>query len=236
MYGVLIADDHPLVRAGFRQFLQTDPAIARIGEAGTAEQALAMSRNEHWDLVLLDIGLPGRSGLDILSDIIDADRDSKVLVTSAMSERQFAVHALRLGASGYLSKHSAPEELMRAVHAVLAGRHYVSADLANALKAEQERKRDAPLHQQLSTREFQIFCKMAVGRSTLSMATELGLSSKTVSTYRARIFQKMKFRANADLVAYAIRNGLIPGTMAIEPTLATEKPTHPSAAPGQRGS
>jgi two-component system, NarL family, invasion response regulator UvrY len=234
VYGVLIADDHPLVRAGFRQFLQADPQIGRIGEASTAEQALAMSREEHWDLVLLDIGLPGRSGLDILGEIIDADSDSKVLITSGLSERQFAVHALRLGADGYLSKRNAPEELMNAIHTVLAGGEYISAGLAETLVAERQQKRDAPLHQQLSVREFQIFCKLAVGRSTTSMARELGLSSKTVSTYRQRIFHKMKFHANADLVTYAIRNNLIPNMMT-EHAVAVEKPyeEHTGSEPSQ---
>jgi two-component system, NarL family, invasion response regulator UvrY len=213
MYSVLIADDHPLVRAGFRRFLQADASIFRVGEATTAAEALSMSRSEHWDLVVLDIALPDRSGLDILSDLHESNPGGKVLVMSGMPERQFAVHALRLGADGYLSKHSAPEELMKALHSVLSGGQYVSAALAEALAEERQQKRPAPRHEQLSAREFQIFCKLAAGRSTSSMARELGLSSKTVSTYRGRIFHKMKFHANADLVAYAIRHSLLSHTL-----------------------
>jgi two-component system, NarL family, invasion response regulator UvrY len=223
MYGVLIADAQPLVRAGLRQFLQSDPAIARVGEAGTAEEVLSMSGEESWDLMLLDIALTGQSRSH-LSEIIAANPSCKVLITSNLSGRRLVEHALRLGAKGYLSKRSAAAELVRAVHTVLKGGQYVSADLATGQPGERRRTRIVPPHWQLSTREFQIFCKLAAGRSTSSMARELGVSPKTVSTYRGRIFQKMKFHANADLVTYAIRTGLIPGLIPMEEAMPREKP------------
>jgi DNA-binding NarL/FixJ family response regulator len=217
----LIAANHPLVRAGLREFLQSDPAIDRIGEAGTADEILALSREAHWDLVLLDIGLTGHSGSQ-LSDIIEAG-SRRVLVTSSAAERPLVEQALRLGAKGYLSKRRVSAELIKAVHAILEGGEYIGADLATAQPAEQQSKRIAPPHWQLSTREFQIFCKLAAGRSTSSMARELGVSPKTISTYRGRIFQKMKFHANADLVTYAIRSGLVPGVFPADPVTSGER-------------
>lgn len=209
MATVLIADDHAVVRAGIRQFLQEDAAIKEIGEAATGRETLDQLRAREWDLVLLDINMPDRSGLDVLRHIQSGHPRVRVLVLSGLPERQYALNVLRAGAAGYLAKDAAPEELMKAVHTVLAGRRYVSASLAELLVSDLDGNHDKPLHDGLSTREFQIFCKIAAGRGVSEIANELSLSVKTVSTYRTRILEKMKFTTNADLTSYALRSGII---------------------------
>ncbi|MGO8828843.1 MAG: response regulator [Steroidobacteraceae bacterium] len=209
MSRVLIADDHAVVRAGFKQFLEADPAISAVGEAASGNETLDCLRRQDWDLVLLDIHMPDRSGLDVLRYIQTGHPGVRVLVMSGLPEQQYAVNVLRAGASGYLSKDSSPDELMKAVRAVLAGRRYVSTALAEILVADLDGESDKPLHARLSAREFQIFCKLAAGRGVSHIANELSLSVKTVSTYRSRILEKMSFSANADITSYALRNGLI---------------------------
>ncbi len=209
MSRVLIADDHAVVRAGFKQFLEADPTISAVGEAASGNETLDCLRRQHWDLVLLDIHMPDRSGLDVLRYIQTGHPGVRVLVMSGLPEQQYAVNVLRAGASGYLSKDSSPDELMKAVRAVLAGRRYVSTALAEILVADLDGESDKPLHARLSAREFQIFCKLAAGRGVSHIANELSLSVKTVSTYRSRILEKMSFSANADITSYALRNGLI---------------------------
>ena len=164
---VLIADDHAVVRAGFKQFLEADSSINAVGEAASGNETLDQLRKQEWDLVLLDIHMPDRSGLDILRHIQTGHPSVRVLVMSGLPEQQYAVNVLRAGASGYLSKDSAPEELMKAVRTVLAGRRYVSAALAEILVADLDGDPDKPLHARLSTREFQIFCKLAAGRGCI---------------------------------------------------------------------
>ncbi len=209
MSRVLIADDHAVVRAGLRQFLEADSATTLIGEAATGNETLDQLRKQTWDLVLLDIHMPDRSGLDILRNIQLSHPGVRVLVMSGLPEQQYAINVLRAGASGYLSKDCAPEELMKAVRTVLAGRRYVSTVVAEILVADLDGDADQPMHARLSAREFQIFCKIAAGRGVSEIANELSLSVKTVSTYRSRILEKMNFHANADITSYALRNGLI---------------------------
>jgi two-component system, NarL family, invasion response regulator UvrY len=209
MSRVLIADDHAVVRAGLRQFLEADSAATLIGEAATGNETLDQLRKQTWDLVLLDIHMPDRSGLDILRNIQSSHPGVRVLVMSGLPEQQYAINVLRAGASGYLSKDCAPEELMKAVRTVLAGRRYVSTAVAEILVADLDGDADKPMHARLSSREFQIFCKIAAGRGVSEIANELSLSVKTVSTYRSRILEKMNFHANADITSYALRNGLI---------------------------
>ena len=209
MSRVLIADDHAVVRAGFRQFLEADPTISAVGEAASGNETLDCLRRQDWDLVLLDIHMPDRSGLDVLRYIQTGHPGVRVLVMSGLPEQQYAVNVLRAGASGYLPKDSSPDELMKAVRAVLAGRRYISTALAEILVADLDGESDKPLHARLSAREFQIFCKLAAGRGVSDIANELSLSVKTVSTYRSRILEKMSFSANADITSYALRNGLI---------------------------
>ena len=209
MASVLIADDHAMVRAGLRRWLEQDAAIDTIGEAMSGTETLERLRDSPWDVVVLDINMPDRSGIDILAHIRTGYPKTRVLVISAFSEKQYAIYALRAGAAGYLAKDQAPEDFMRAIHTVLAGRRFVSTTLAEMLVGALDEPADQPLHSTLSQREFQILCKLAVGRSVSEIARELCISVKTVSTYRARILEKMNFSTNADLTAYALKNGLM---------------------------
>nr|PZN68716.1 MAG: DNA-binding response regulator [Pseudomonadota bacterium] len=209
MTRVLIADDHALVRAGLRQYLQQNGRFASIAEASSGSQTLDMLRGARFDLLILDINMPDRGGLDILKHVRASYPETRVLVLSAYPERQYAVNVLKAGASGYLSKESAPDELMKAVNQVMAGKRYVSASLAELLVSELDTDHDKPLHAGLSEREFQIFCKLASGQSVSEIASELSLSVKTVSTYRTRVLEKMSFKSNADITSYALRNGLM---------------------------
>jgi two-component system invasion response regulator UvrY len=211
MSRILIADDHAVVRAGYRQFLEADSSITEVGEAASGDETLDALRRERWDLLLMDIHMPDRSGLDILKHVIAAYPDIRVLMMSGLPEEQYARNVLRAGASGYLSKDSTPEELLRAVRLLLNGRRYISAALAESMAADLDDSVDqnCPLHATLSTREFQIFCKLAAGMAAKHIADELSLSIKTVSTYRSRVLEKMGFKSNADFTTYALRNGLI---------------------------
>jgi DNA-binding NarL/FixJ family response regulator len=209
MTSVLIADDHALLRNGLKQLLNDERSIRKIGEAGSGSETLEKLRAEHWDLLILDINMPDRSGLDILRQARATHPDTRILILSGFPERQYAVNVLRAGASGYLNKEMAPEELLSAVRAVLQGRRYVTPALAELLVDQLDADRDQPAHAALSEREFQIFCKLASGRSATEIAAELCISVKTVSTYRARVFEKMGFASNADITAYALRNELI---------------------------
>lgn len=209
MARVLIADDHAVVRTGLKQFLVEDHRISAVGEAASGRETLDQLRAERWDLVILDIGMPDRNGLDILQQIRAAHADTRVLVLSGYPERQYALNVLRAGAMGFIDKSAPPEELLRAVHSVLTGRRYVSATLAELLVGELDGISDKPLHARLSEREFQVFFKLATGQSVSEIANELCLSVKTVSTYRTRILEKMSLQTNADLTSYALRNELI---------------------------
>ena len=211
MSRVLIADDHAVARAGYRQFLEADPSITEVGEAASGSETLDALRRQSWDLLLLDIHMPDRSGLDILKQVSAGYPELRVLIMSGLPEEQYARNVLRAGAGGYLAKDGSPQELLRAVRLVLNGRRYISATLAESMAAElgESRDQNGPLHTTLSTREFQIFCKLASGMAVKHIAIELSLSVKTVSTYRSRVLEKMGFKSNADITTYALRNGLI---------------------------
>lgn len=209
MQDILIADDHAAVRAGLRQFLVDGGHIGEIAEAATGEQAMDLLRTKQFDLLILDINMPGRGGFDILKHVRARFPATNVLVVSGLPERQYAVNVLKAGASGYLSKESAPEELIKAARLVLAGRRYVSSALAEQLVMDLDLDSDKPVHADLSEREFQIFCKLATGTTVSEVARELSLSVKTVSTYRSRVLEKMRLRSNADITTYALKNGLI---------------------------
>ncbi|MGA2779893.1 MAG: response regulator transcription factor [Steroidobacteraceae bacterium] len=209
MSSVLIADDHSIVRAGLRAYLQADRSIRSIGETASGNETLQRLRSEPWDLVLLDINMPDRSGIDILRHIRSGHPDTRVLVMSGFAENVYAVNVLKAGAAGYLSKDQGADEILRAVRTVLAGRRYVSAALSEMLVDALDEPPEQPAHAILSQREFQILCKIAVGRSISEIGKELLLSVKTISTYRARVLEKMNFATNADLTTYALRNGLV---------------------------
>jgi len=209
MANVLIADDHALIRNGLKQLLAGEPLVEQIGEAGSGGDAIGKLQSDHWDLLILDIQMPDRSGIDILRHVRATHPDTRVLMLSGFPERQYAVNVLRAGASGYVNKEMAPEELLTAVRAVLQGRRYVTPALAELLVNELDQDHDKPPHTALSEREFQVFCKLASGRTATEIANELCISVKTVSTYRTRVLEKMGFHSNADMTAYALRNSLI---------------------------
>jgi two-component system, NarL family, invasion response regulator UvrY len=206
---ILIADDHAVVRAGIRQYLEAEPSIREIGEAASGHDTLEQLRAREWDLVLLDIFMPDQSGLDILRHIQTDYPKVRVLILSGLPEKQYAVSVLRAGASGYLPKESAPEDLIKAVQTVLAGRRYVSPEVAELLVAGMDKDPGSQQHERLSAREFQVLSKLASGRAVSEIAEELQLSVKTVSTYRSRVLEKMGLKTNADLTSYALRHGLI---------------------------
>jgi two-component system, NarL family, invasion response regulator UvrY len=209
MFRILIADDHPMVRTGLREWLAKDPAVAEIGEARTGEETLEQMRRARWDLVVLDVNMPDRSGLDILRHIRAHHAETPVLVVSGFPESQYAINLLRAGAAGYLAKDHAPEQFLNAVRTVLAGRRFITPSLADLLVQTLETPTQQPRHAALSHREFQIFCKLATGATVAEIAHELYLSPKTVSSHRARVLDKMSLGNSAELTAYAVRNGLV---------------------------
>lgn len=206
---VLIADDHPVVRRGVRGILEDAPDVGEVAEAETPQQVLDLVRATPWDVLLLDLGLPGRGGLEVLKDVRKEYPKLPVLILSMQPESQYAIRALRAGAAGYLTKESAPESLLLAIRKVHAGGRYVSAALAEQLAAAVGVDADTPAHQRLSDREFEVMRMLASGKSVSQVADQLALSVKTISTYRARILEKMEMATNADLTQYALRNHLI---------------------------
>lgn len=210
MIRILIADDHAIVRAGLRQFIGEESDMVVAGEAETGAQAIEMVRSGEWDLVLLDISMPGQNGVDTLKRLKQIRPELPVLILSAFSEQQYALNLLRAGAGGYLNKESAAEELVTAARTVARGKKYISPAFAQILaNGVGGADGSAPLHASLSTREFQVFCKLASGIAVSVAAEQLNLSVKTVSTYRSRILEKMNLKTNADLTYYAIKNKLI---------------------------
>jgi len=207
---VLIVDDHAILRAGVREMLSEEPDLEVIAEAGSAEEALQQLQDGlKVDVVLLDITLPGQSGIDLLKQLRRDSPELAILVLSMHPERSFAVRLMRAGANGYVPKMIVPEELVRAVRTVGAGRRYITPLVAELLASECAADEEGPLHNRLSERELQVFTRIARGVSPAVMANELGLSVKTVSTYRARILEKMGMRSNAEIAAYAVRNQLV---------------------------
>ncbi|HUT59254.1 MAG TPA: response regulator transcription factor [Phycisphaerae bacterium] len=209
MIRVLIADDHAVVRQGLKQILGDTPEMLVAGEATNGQEVLDKVRAETWDVVILDISMPDRSGLDILKQLRSERPKLPVLVLSMYSEDQYAMRVLKAGASGYLTKNSAAGDLVKAIRKVVTGGRYVSPLLAEKLAFEIGADSSKLPHETLSDREFQVLRLIAAGKSVKEIAAELYLSVKTVSTYRERILQKMKLRTNAQLMHYAIQNNLI---------------------------
>ena len=206
---ILIADDHAVVRRGLKQILADEFTKADFGEASNAREALDRIRKEKWDTVVLDITMPGLGGLEALKEIKEARPKLPVLVLSMHLEDQFAVRVLKSGASGYMTKESAPEELVGAVKKVLAGGRYVSPALAEKMASYLAIDTPNPPHERLSDREFVVLRMIASGKTVSRIAVELSLSVKTVSTYRTRILEKMGMMSNAELTHYAIKNQLV---------------------------
>lgn len=209
MLRILIADDHPIVRTGLKQILEEGPEMIVCDEAGTGHEVFQRTRQEQYDLILLDIAMPKINGLDCLKELKKESAATPVLIISMYPEEQYAIRALKAGASGYLTKQSAADELLLAMQKVLAGRKYVSASLAEKLAWQLEADSDALPHERLSDREYQVLRLIASGKTTTVIAGELFLSVKTISTYRARILQKMGLANNAELTHYAIKNSLV---------------------------
>ena len=206
---ILIVDDHAIVRQGLRQILtESDEAIV-IKEADCGAEAIRQVREGEWDVVILDISLPDRNGIDTLKQIKKEYPRIPVLMLSMHEEGLYAIRALKAGASGYITKQSAPSELMTAIHQVARGRKYLTATLAEAMADSLGTNYDKPLHEILSDREYQTLCLIASGKSLTDVAEEMSLSVKTVSVYRGRLLEKMKLKNNAELTHYAIKNGLV---------------------------
>ncbi|MBI5474177.1 MAG: response regulator transcription factor [Ignavibacteriae bacterium] len=209
MIRVFIADDHSLFRTGLQQILARHPDLCVVGEAGTGADALRGIREAECDVLLLDITMPGRGGLDILKDVRRESPDVAILILSMHPEDQFAIRVLKAGASGYVSKESAADELIAAIRKVASGGRYVSAALAEKLAFAIGRNPEFPPHHMLSEREFQVVQMLATGMKLIEIADMLNLSEKTITTYRARILEKLHLHTNAELVHYAIDHKLI---------------------------
>lgn len=247
MIRILIVDDHVIVRRGLVHIVAAEGDLTVVGEAANTEEMLAFVRLERCDVVVTDITMPGKSGLDGMQELKQEFPHLPVLVMSVHPEDQYGVRALRLGAAGYLTKESAPEELVAAIRKAASGGKYISPSLAERLAFDLATGN--PLHETLSTREYQVLCMIASGKSVMKIAEELALSLKTVSTYRVRILQKMGMKKTAELVHYAISNWLVgapsqdaskqegfppPDTRVLEPRKRRGHPRSPSPHVPQR--
>jgi DNA-binding NarL/FixJ family response regulator len=209
MIKAIVCDDHPIFREGLKKIVSQTRDIAIADEVSDGTTLMEKTKAHRYDVVILDISLPGASGLDVLKDLRSAGYEMPVLILSMHPEEQYAVRALRAGASGYVAKASVPEELITAIRKVAAGRKYVSSSLADQLASELEGPADRSSHEKLSDREFQIMCMIASGRRVKEIAADLRLSPATVGTYRARILSKLSLQSNAELIRYTIENKLL---------------------------
>jgi len=209
MIKILIADDHPVVRKGLKEIIEETPDMVVGGEASNGQEALEKVRKGDIDIVVLDIAMPGRSGLDTLKQLKSENPELSVLVLSMYPEEQYAVRVLRAGASGYLTKESAPDELIAAIRKASVGRKYISSSLAEKLAFDLEIDAERPLHETLSDREYEVMRMIASGKTVKEIGEELFLSVKTISTYRSRILEKMRMKSNAELTHYAIKHRLV---------------------------
>jgi DNA-binding NarL/FixJ family response regulator len=209
MIKVLVADDHAVVRRGLRQILAETDDILVGGEASTAAELWQLVERERWDTVILDIEMPGRSGLELLGEIKRQHPKLPVLILTVYSEEQYAVRAIRAGASGFLTKESAPNQLVAAVRKVASGGRFITPELAERLASSVAGDAQALPHEALSDREFQVLCMIASGKTVSQIGHELSLSVKTISTHRTRILAKMNMKSNSELTHYAIKNRLV---------------------------
>lgn len=208
MIKVLIADDHAIVRAGLKQILAEIPDMEVFGEAGTGDEALKMIRTDGWDVMLLDIAMPGKSVLELLRLSKHDYPDLPILILSMYPEDQYAIRMLRAGADGYLTKESAPEQLVAAIRKLAQGGKYISAGLTEKLITDLNSDQEKPPHATLTDREFQVFCAISTGKSLTEIARDMALSVKTVSTFRTRLMKKMNMSKNAEIIHYVWKNHL----------------------------
>ena len=207
---ILIVDDHAIVRKGLIQIFADESATYIIGEAKNGNEALEKIREEEWDLIILDINLPGKSGLEVMTIIKDQNPKMPVLILSTFNEDQYAIRALKSGAAGYLNKQSAPEELVSAIKKIKKGEKYISPNQARLLLSSVVDKTNSThLHENLSNRELEILIMIAKGNTLTDIATALSLSIRTISTYRFRLLQKLQLNNNAELISYALHNQLV---------------------------
>jgi len=209
MIRVLIADDHAIVRRGMGQIIAETPDLEVAGEAANGSDVISLVCDGEYDAVVLDINMPGMDGLDTLKQLQAIRPEIPVLVLSMHSEDEYAVRVLRAGASGYMNKESAPDELVAAIRKISSGGKYMSSEVAESLLAHLNSGGTGPLHANLSDREFQVLCLLSSGKTVSQIADQLALSVKTISTYRGRILDKMNMKNNAELTHYAIKNNLV---------------------------
>jgi DNA-binding NarL/FixJ family response regulator len=209
MMRILIADDHAIVRRGLKQILLEEYPFAQIGEADNAEELVKKALFEKWDVVISDLNMPGRSGLDALKQIKQTLPNLPVLIMSMYPEDQFAVRVLKAGAAGYLGKDSVHDELIKAIQTVIRGKKYITPAIAEKLVDAFRDEGNEPPHHLLSDREFEVFKLLAAGKTNAEIADQLSLSTTTVSTYRSRILEKMNLRSNAELIMYAMKKKLL---------------------------
>ena len=206
---IIIADDHAIVREGLKQIVAEEKDMLVCGEAENASDLMELLNKEQWSIVVLDINMPGKSGLEALKDIKQIYPNLPVLILSMFSEDQYGLRAIKAGASGYLKKVSAPTELVVAIRKIVSGRKYINPSLAEKLAENLGNDKNNYLHEKLSDREYQIMCNIALGKSAEEIAEELSLSINTIYTYRNRIFEKMSMKSNVELTQYAVQNKLI---------------------------
>jgi len=209
MIKILIADDHPVVRKGLKEIIKENSDMVVAAEAGHGQEVLEKALKKEFDVVVLDISMPGRSGLEVLKQLKRERPELSVLILSIHPEEHYAVRVLKAGASGYLTKESVPDELIKAIRKISTGRKYISSTLAEKLAFDLESGGEKPAHERLSDREYEVMCLIASGKTLKEIAEKLCLSAKTISTYRSRILEKMKMKNNAELTHYAIKNNLV---------------------------
>ncbi len=206
---ILVVDDHFVVRQGLKSILLDRYASAYFGDAANEQETLEKAWNEPWDVVLLDINLPGRNGLEVMRELKRTRPKLPVIILSMYPEEQFAIRALKLGAASYIRKDSAGSELVQGVEAVLKGGKYITPTVAQKLASHLEQDSEGAPHEALSDREYQVMCLLGSGKTVKEVGSKLSLSVKTISTYRTRILEKMSMRHNAELMRYVMENGLI---------------------------
>lgn len=206
---IIIVDDHELIREGLKKVTARESDIEVVGEASNSDKLFELLEKQEVDIVILDISMPGRSGIDIISDIKIKAPNTKILMHTMHPEDRFAVQALKAGASGYITKNNASKSLVEALRKICDGRKYISSSLAEQLAMELEMNYEKPLHESLSTREFEVLRLIAQGKSVRNIAEILSISANTVSSYKSRIMEKMRMKTNAELIRYTIENNLL---------------------------